>query len=295
MATTKKTKTTSKTPSKSGALWEQYRAKPTPDVLRVLADALVEEGDPRGPFLQLCLVTSPTPEQTAAKEAMIKKVTKKVLAGPGGEYLREIEFGSNGLVARARTEIDMVMEHVDEICQLNPRLVLTITSLKTLKQAQALAKVPLGDIYFVDFSCITGSVDGLSLNDKELEALAPALKNVRHLQLPCRGEKYFTPAGLRLGEHATALRYLAFDYDGTPPNPRSTKYPPPAAEYGAALAEGSFATLRGIDFAGLRPEDVPGRRLIQLGLMSGKWSPDAKAKGVELVDQIDAALSASDT
>ena len=41
-----------KTPQ-SSTIWDQYCQAPDPDLLRVYADALVEDGDPRGAFLQL--------------------------------------------------------------------------------------------------------------------------------------------------------------------------------------------------------------------------------------------------
>jgi len=264
-------------------LWEEYRQNPDDDVLRVYADALEQEGDLRGPFLQLCLTAKPTKEQMALKALLLKKTSKKVLGGPGAEHLREIELGPNGLVARARTELDKVLEHVDAIEAVNPRLVLTITSLRTLKQAKELAKVPLGGIHFVDLQ--TSSV-----NDQELETLAPALANVRHLNLPCRGTRYFTPEGLRaLGRHLKQLRYLTMEF-----------YPrrgPKASAYAGVIASSpGFATLRGLDLAGATASDFPGRKIVldtklfRQGRLSREVLGTIKKAGVEFVDQLDARL-----
>jgi hypothetical protein len=291
---TRRTATTKKTPTKptkptrrasttaSSVLWKQYYDDPDPDLLRVYADALEEEGDPRGPFLQLCLMEKPTAAQQKAKRELVNK-SKRRLAGPGTEYLREVELGANGLVAYARTEIGQVLDHVAEISQVNPRLVLTISSLKTLKQAQEVANVPLGSIYFVDFGL-------LSFSDKELEALAPALANVRHLQLPCRGTKAFTPDALRtLGRHLKQLRFLSIHFYST----RHRKPP----EYGRVIAEEpGFATLRGLDFEGMTERDLPGRKLVlnprlfYNGDFSKKTRMAIKA-GVDFVDQLEAVLA----
>ena len=266
----------------SAALWKQYYNDPDPDLLRVYADALEEEGDPRGAFLQLCLTKQPTAAQRKAKDALLAK-SKRQLAGPGSEYLREVTIGANGLVAHARTEIGQVLEHVDEISQVNPRLVLTITSLKTLKQAREVARVPLGGIYFVDFGV-------LSFSDDELVALAPALANVRHLQLPCRGTKAFTPDALRvLGRHLKQLRFLSIHFYST-----RTRKP---ADYGRVIAEEpGFASLQGLELEGLTARDVPGRKLVLNPRLfyNGDFAKKTRVainRGVDFVDQLDAVLA----
>ena len=117
----------------------------------------------------------------------MKAKQKKLLAGPGGEFLREFEFGPNGLVARARTEAAQVLAAGAALKTINPRLVLTLTSIKTLKDAQAFAQANLDGAYFVDFGWITGTHGGMNLSDKQLDAITPALANVRHMQLSARG------------------------------------------------------------------------------------------------------------
>lgn len=302
MAATKtKPKTSARPATTNGSarakeMWDQYYASPSPDLLRVYADVLTEEGDPRGPFLQLCLVDAPTSEQTAAKEAMIKRVTKKVLAGPGGELLREMEFGPNGLVAKARAEAGIVLEHADTLARINPRLVLTITSIKTLKAAKEFASASLGEIWFVDLSAMVGAVDGLSLNDKELDALAPALADVRHLNLPCRGGKWFNPSGLAaLGRHLKRLRYLSFDFDNDPYYP-GAPHGPPAAEYAEVIRTApGFEGLRGLDLRGITAADFPGRDIVVPGLVGyGGLQDETRAKeaaGISFAEQLEAALA----
>jgi hypothetical protein len=265
------------------ALWAQYCDKPDRELLRVYADALAEAGNPRGTFINLCLLDKPTAEQLAAKETMQAK-QKKLLAGPGGEYLREFMFGPLGLVARARGEAGLVAANLDALRTVNPRLVLTITSIKTLKDAVAFGAASLADIWFVDFGWITGTHGGMSLSDKQLKAIAPALAGVKHLQFSCRGgpDKNFTPAGLReVAPQWKALRYLSIDYYSTGL--------PPAADYTKAIAE-TLPQLRAFDFSNhSNPE--PGSAGL---LASGRPSRDTEAamdRGVELADQLEAVLS----
>ena len=146
-------------------LWADYWANPADrELLRVFADALVDAGDPRGTFINLCLVDDATPEQQAAKAAMMKK-DKKVLAGPGGAFLREFEFGANGLVTQARTEAGQLVAGGEAMRTINPRLVLTVTSIRTLAEAQAFANLNLDWLDFLDFGWITGTHGGMNLND----------------------------------------------------------------------------------------------------------------------------------
>ena len=262
-------------------LWAQFCAQPQDrELLRVYADVLAEAGNPRGTFINLCLLDHPTPTQITAKQTMMSK-QKKLLAGPGGEFLREFEFGPNGLVSRARTEAAQVIAGIAALQTLNPRLVLTITSVKTLKDAVAFGQVPLDGIWFVDFGWITGTHGGMNLSDKQLDAVAPALANVEHLQLSCRGtpEKCFTPAGLRkVAPQWKALRYLSIDH-----------YPveglPPAGEYAKVVAE-SFPRLRAFDIT-TQPN---GTGLLASGRPS-RSTDEAHGQGREFADLLAAALA----
>ena len=270
-------------------LWDAYCAKPGDrELLRVYADALAEAGDPRGTFINLCLVDNPTAEQQAAKETM-KAKQKKLLAGPGGEFLREFEFGPNGLVARARTEAAQLIAGGDAMKTINPRLVLTVTSIKTLKDAHAFAPLKLDWLYFLDFGWITGTHGGMNLSDKQLDAIAPALEGVRHLQLSARGtpEKCFSPAGLaKCGERWKALRYLALDYYSVGLAD--------ASEYQRAV-EDHFPTLVSFD---LEVTNAPNdRQTSGTGLLDGGRPSRACeaqfAQGREFSDQLEAALAAT--
>jgi hypothetical protein len=269
---------------KSSALWEQYWDKPGDlQLLRVYADALEQEGNARGTFIQLCLTDSPTEAQQTQKRTLLSK-TKKLLAGPGGEYLREFDFAANGLVGKARAEADKVIAGIEAIGQISPRLILTITSVKTLKLAQQFAKTSLERIYFVDFGWITGTHGGMQMTDKILEAIAPALANVRHLQLSCRGAPAtcFSPDGLRvLGRHATRLRYLSVDYD-----PAGLA---PPADYARAIAETpGFASLRALDFEGVTAQDLG---TLELKLNAMPLRLDATEARADLADRLEAVLA----
>jgi uncharacterized protein (TIGR02996 family) len=242
------------TSAKSAALWEQYWQKPSDELLRVYADALEQEGDPRGQFIQLSLAGDTAKDQCG----VYQRKHGGELVGPAKWLLREVEFAENGLVEKARTELPKLVSGVGEINQLSPRLILTLTSIKTLKDAQALGAVSaaaLGRIYMIDFGMITGSFGGCQLNDKQLAAIAPAFAEVEHLQLSCRGAegKAFSPKGLRaFGKHATKLRYLSVDYYDAGQGA--------AADYAPVIVE-AFPALRALEFPGLTAAHLGGRKL----------------------------------
>ena len=258
-------------------LWQQPDDR---ELLRVYGDALEQAGDPRGALIQLSLIADPTPEQREARRALIKK-HKGALVGPAREYLREYHFGPNGLVEKARAEADKVIAGIDVIARVNPRLVLTITSVRNVKDAAALGAISLAPIYFVDFGWVTGTHGGCQLSDVLLETLAPALANVRHLQLSHRGDvdEVFTPDGLRaLGRHTKQLRYLAIDY-------AAYRSAPPAA-FARAIAETpGFSTLRALDFPGVTPGDL-GDMKLALNAMGGSLNEHVQFGLADRVEQI---------
>jgi uncharacterized protein (TIGR02996 family) len=248
------------------ATWAEYWRTPGDRaLLRVYADALDEAGDPRGKFIQLSLVENRTPAQQLALDRLAKK-SKGDLIGPAKAFLRETVFGPDGLVMKARAEAEQVIAGIAEISALNPRLILTITSVKSEKLAKELGKISLGKIYFVDFGCITGRHgNGCRISDKQLAALAPALADVEHLQLSLAGsaagraEDSPTPAGFRvLGTHLERLRFLACDYYVGSPMP-------PAEDYADAIRETpGFSTLEAIEFPSMQQRDLPGVKVNQL-------------------------------
>ena len=242
--------TNAKLSESAAALWAQYLKKPDPQTLAVYADALQQEGDPRGTYLQLKAVAKPTEEQQAAIVRM-EETNRGAIVGPAKAFVRETEFGPNGLVDRARTELPNLLKGLAPISELSPRLILTLTSVKTLKDAVALGKVApaeLAKIWFVDFGMLTGSLGGIQLNDKQLAAIAPAFAEVEHLQLSCRGApgKAFSPEGLRaFGTHCRKLRYLSFDF-------YRVEGQPPVTAYAQVIGETpGFATLRALDMEGV--------------------------------------------
>jgi len=97
-------------PAVVARLFEQHWQHPDDKaVLRVWADALAERGDPRGEFIQLCLIEHPTDAQREARVALQKKAGGK-LVGPARELLREWRFGPDGLVEAVRAEADKVAD-----------------------------------------------------------------------------------------------------------------------------------------------------------------------------------------
>ncbi len=237
-----------KTPTTAAAatLFDAYWNAPDDSaLLRVYADELDRAGDPRGAFIQVCLA-----ENHNLRRAILKKYGG-ALVGPGREFLREYTFGANGLVETARTEADKVIAGIGAIGQINPRLILTITSVKTVALAKDLAKISLERIYFVDFTAITGTHGGTQLPDKVLRVIGPAFTNVRRLALSCRGrpEQCFSPDGLRaFSEHLGRLEYLNFDY--------YSAGLPPVAEYASVLAK--IPSLRVVHCFEMKPADLAG-------------------------------------
>ena len=235
----------------SDALRAAYWQKPDDKaLLRVHADALEQAGDPRGTFIQLSMLEARTAEQELAREKLIKK-NKGDLIGPARAFLREVDFDADGLVGMARAEADKVIAGVKEISRLHPRLILTITSVKTEALAKQLGAISLGDIYLVDFGWLTGTHGGCRLTDKLLAALAPALAEVRHLELSFSElHNSPTPAGLmHLAQHAKKLRFLAADY-------HPTSNCAPATAYVPALR--AFPALKAVEWPSMQATDLPG-------------------------------------
>ncbi len=240
--------------------------------LSVLADAWAEQGDPRGEFIALSLVDKPTPDQVEKRVKLVSKF-KGPLVGPAREFLREWHFGSNGLVEWARIEADKLIAGLDEVCWLNPRLALTVTSLKKLSVAQALGAKSLERVYFVDLS-------GVNLTDKVLGALTPALVRVRHLGLSCRGQAkdVFSPAAFKaFADQLECLEYFHFDfYAGTGVAPLGT--------YLEVMFDSpGFKKLRGLAVPGADPVVLKERFPKLKGVFTSQYQSDRRPEtGVDL-------------
>jgi uncharacterized protein (TIGR02996 family) len=238
-------------PSGVDALWAAYWANPADkSLLAVYADALEQAGDPRGKFINLSLLASRTPEQEAAREALMRK-SKGDLIGPAKTVVREVYFGSDGLVSHARCEADKVIAGIDLLRTLNPRLVLTITSLKTDKLAKEFGAISLAGIYFVDFGWLISSHGGCRIVDKHLAMMAPAFTETENLQFSINmADNSITPAGLAaFAPYAKKLRFLAADY-----YPGGTCAKP--AEYAPGLR--AFPALKAVEWPLMQPSDLPG-------------------------------------
>jgi hypothetical protein len=212
--------------------------------LRVLADAWAEAGDPRGEWVQLSLVASPTAEQLARKKTLLGKYGG-ALVGPARPFLREWDFGQHGLVARARCEADMLAAGIAAVEQLNPELWLTVTSLKKRATIEAVSKVSFAKLYFVAFTMgIIGSNGGSNLTDKALVGIAPAFRGVRRIALQARGFRpdCFEPEALRT--FADALEDVAFFALDFYTEAGRAKQPLPSLERYLAVLQGHKAFKR---------------------------------------------------
>jgi uncharacterized protein (TIGR02996 family) len=178
------------------AIWE----KPDDlDQLRVWADHLCEEGDPRGEFLQLKLLDQPTEAQVAKAKALEEK-RGGTLVGPARPHLNYWSFDERGLVHFVQCDGPKLVAGWEEIRWLNPRLTLDITTLRkqTMATIAELMKLPLAEIYLVRIES--------GLTDPALAALAPGLRGVRHLSL---AYNEITPGGLtKVASHLESLEFL---------------------------------------------------------------------------------------
>ncbi len=238
------------------ALLAQYWQHPEPSTLRVWADSLIERGDPRGEYLQMCLLEAPTDEQIARREAFARK-HRSQLAGPARPFIRELEFGANGLVERARCEAGLLVAGLPLIEWLNPHLALSVTSVDA--KGAGLATCSLERIYHINFAWgVIGSQSGSNMKDASLVNIAPALRGVRHLTLQCAGyaDKCFSPSALRvLGETVEGIEYLGFKYYSSAASEYADPARPalaPITEYAKVIATApGFRTLKVVFMRGL--------------------------------------------
>jgi hypothetical protein len=237
-------------------LFEEYWNDPgSKDALRVWADALIERGDPRGEYVQICLEGSPAKDKRRALE---KKLGGK-LVGPAREYLREWSFGPDGLVESARCEAVRLAAGAEEIGRLNPHLMLTVTSLKKKTVYDQLAKVSLHRIHCVDFT----RYGGTQVKDKALAAVVPALSQVRNLAFSCRGygNQCFSPDTLRaLGEAHEGIEFLFLDYYQAGTGPYEDPSKPrlaPIEDYAEVIVSSpGFQSLKVLYLPGADPEPL---------------------------------------
>lgn len=168
------------------------------NALRVWADALVEAGDVRGEFIQLSTLEHRSDEQTKRLQTVFNKLGGK-LVGPARPFVRLYGFGANGLVSGITTEAPNLIKGFDLIAQLNPRLQVTITSLKKKQFHAEFAKLPLRQLSFVDLSWN-------GIDDRTFVTIAPALADVTRLSLKYN---HITGEGLRAAApQLAALEHL---------------------------------------------------------------------------------------
>lgn len=237
-------------------LLAQYWERPDPATLRVWADSLLERGDPRGEYIQMCLLEAPTDEQRAIRKAYDDKHHTK-LVGPAQKFLRQFELGANGLVERARCEADLLIAGLPHIEWLNPHLALSVTSVDA--KGAGLEHISLERIYHVNFAWgVIGSQSGSNMKTATLTRIAPSLRRVRHLSLQCTGyaDKCFAPEALRaVGESVECLEYLGFHYHNSGTSvyrdPKRLPLEPLEAYANVIATTKGFRTLKAIFIRGL--------------------------------------------
>lgn len=143
--------------------------------LRVWADLLIQQGDPRGEFILLSLVERMTPEQAQRYTVLARK--KGEMAGPARDFLRRWRF-QDGLVVSATCEARQLLLGFENIRWLNPILSLTVNALKR-SMVTDLANLDLGAIHSL-------RLEGDAIDDARFELVAPALAGVQELFLESR-------------------------------------------------------------------------------------------------------------
>lgn len=231
----------------SSQFWER---PDDPSAVQVWADALVEEGDVRGEFLQLSTLSQPTPAQTARLETMHKQLGGK-LVGPARPFLRSWRFGAFGLVESIVTEAKLFVPGFEAIAQLHPRLSATVTALRTKPLIAEMAKLPLARIHYL-------LLEWTGLTDDTLRVLAPALEGVKNLSLAFND---LTAEGLAaLAPLASSLESLAL---GTSLKQRDRGDPIVAGWVEVLTSLPGFAGLRSVTMYNYqsRPPDAQLERL----------------------------------
>ncbi len=263
------------------AVREAYWRDPTDlNALRVWADALTEAEDPRGEFIALSVLAERTDEQTARLGALFKKLGGK-LVGPARPFLRTYTFGANGLVDGITTEAPNLIAGFELIAELNPRLSVTVTSLKKKQFHAAFAKLPLHRFAFVNLSW-----NGLT--DDWFVAIAPALQGVKRLNLNFNN---VTGAGLRrAAPYLESLEALALErsiQDDPLPGPQTVN------GWVDALCDlPAFSRIHTLSLGEVAPDEAHARRLQKLpGLRSVLELENEADFSLELVDPVQTSSS----
>lgn len=186
-------------PPASAARQAVWRDPTDRDALRVWADELAAEGDPRGEFMQLHLLDNPTEEQETKRAALEKKLGGK-LVGPARPFLGYWCFDRVGMVSMVHCDGDQLHDGWEQILALNPRLTVCWTTLrkKTMATAEKVAQLPLSKLYFLRIES--------GLTDRALATLAPSLAGIRHFSI---AGSDVTPEGLEaVAPHLSSLEFL---------------------------------------------------------------------------------------
>lgn len=167
--------------------------------LRVWADSLSEQGDPRGEFIQLSVLDGPSAAQQA-RHASLARSQKGKLVGPARPFLRTWSLGEQGLVTSVTCEASKFIEGFDEIVGLHPRLTAHVTAVRKEDTFARFARLELHRLAFV-------TLEWSALTDAGLIAIAPALKGLKNLSL---AYNLVSGAGLRaIAPFVKELEYLA--------------------------------------------------------------------------------------
>jgi uncharacterized protein (TIGR02996 family) len=204
----------------SDPLSHVWKSPEDPARLQVYADWLLEHGDAtRGEFMQLSLLASPTPAQAKRRETLRKK-HRGAWLGTARRFIhtwRESE-SCPGFLESVTCSPKNLAAGFSAIVALGPRLLVSLLPAKTAADRALLASLPLGDLYGLSLA----ETDLGWVSDRLLEALAPKLDGLRHLELLGPSSALSLSTCREVLESLESLdelelKTMPFDFDGPDP------------------------------------------------------------------------------
>lgn len=183
------------------AIWKDPTDK---HALRVYADWLAEQGaETQAEYMQLRLLDAPTDEQLE-KAVRIRDKNRGQWLGEARQFVRSWNDSGEtpGFVDRLWCEAQKFIPGFEHILQLGPRLLISVTSMRTKRRdtEKRLAALPLGKAHGLDFRAN-------DMDDTSVMTLAPAMQGLKHLVLD---QNVFTAKAVEaLGTHVSSLESLS--------------------------------------------------------------------------------------
>jgi uncharacterized protein (TIGR02996 family) len=198
----------------SQLLEEIWRCPTDRQVLGVYADWLAGQGETaRAEYIQLSLLSSPTPAQEKRRAALSKK-HRGAWLGPAPPFVWTWEESEEtpGFVARCQCSMAKLTAGFEEVRALGPRLLVSVTEPKAKREVRAFAERPIGTLYGLALY----EADAQWITDELLQTIAPKLDGLRQLVLHA-GEARASEVGWgALLPHLGALEHLELSLGWNP-------------------------------------------------------------------------------